>query len=78
MFGRNTRAAISGWQRDEGLAVTGYLAADQVRELRVQTGGEGAIVLSGSPNRHPRESGTQICQGCALETVGPRVRGMTG
>jgi peptidoglycan hydrolase-like protein with peptidoglycan-binding domain len=39
VFGRNTRTAISGWQRDEALAVTGYLTADQVRLIRVQTGG---------------------------------------
>lgn len=39
MFGRNTRAAISGWQRDEALAIAGYLTVDQVRLIRVQTGG---------------------------------------
>ncbi len=37
VFGRNTRAAILGWQRDEG-EVMGYLTADQVRELRVEAG----------------------------------------
>lgn len=39
VFGRNTRAAIAGWQRDEAVEVSGYLTADQVRLLRVQTGG---------------------------------------
>lgn len=38
-FGRNTRAAIAAWQGDEGLAVTGYLSADEVRKIRVETGG---------------------------------------
>lgn len=37
-FGRNTRAALAGWQRDEGLRATGYMTADQLRELRRQTG----------------------------------------
>jgi peptidoglycan hydrolase-like protein with peptidoglycan-binding domain len=38
VFGRNTRAAIAAWQRDEGVTVTGYLTADQVRQIRVDTG----------------------------------------
>lgn len=38
VFGRNTRAAIAAWQRDEGATVTGYLTADQVRQIRVDTG----------------------------------------
>lgn len=37
-FGRNTRRALSAWQRDEGLRATGYITADQLRELRRQTG----------------------------------------
>lgn len=38
-FGPATRRAIGEWQRDEGLAVTGYLTADQVRQIRRDTGG---------------------------------------
>ncbi|WP_225027052.1 peptidoglycan-binding domain-containing protein [Xinfangfangia pollutisoli] len=38
VWGRNTRTAISAWQRDEGQTVTGYLTADQVRQIRVDTG----------------------------------------
>jgi peptidoglycan hydrolase-like protein with peptidoglycan-binding domain len=38
VFGRNTRAALATWQRDEGLRVSGYLTADQLRELRRQRG----------------------------------------
>jgi peptidoglycan hydrolase-like protein with peptidoglycan-binding domain len=38
-FGPGTRRAIAAWQGDEGLAVTGYLTADQVRLIRVETGG---------------------------------------
>ena len=30
--------AIAAWQRDEGLRASGYLTADQIRELRRQTG----------------------------------------
>jgi peptidoglycan hydrolase-like protein with peptidoglycan-binding domain len=37
-FGLNTRRALSAWQRDEGLRATGYMTADQLRELRRQTG----------------------------------------
>lgn len=39
VFGRNTRTALAGWQADEGEKVTGYITADQLRELRRQTGG---------------------------------------
>lgn len=39
VFGRTSRDAIGRWQSDEGLVVTGYLTADQVRLLRVETGG---------------------------------------
>lgn len=38
VFGANSRRAIAAWQRDEGLRATGYLSADQIRELRRQTG----------------------------------------
>jgi peptidoglycan hydrolase-like protein with peptidoglycan-binding domain len=38
-FGPGTRRAIAAWQGDVGLAVTGYLTADQVRLIRVETGG---------------------------------------
>ena len=38
-FGGNTRRAIAAWQGDEGVAITGYLTADQVRSIRVDTGG---------------------------------------
>ena len=38
VFDRNSRNAIAGWQGDEGLAVTGYVTADQVRKIRVETG----------------------------------------
>lgn len=37
-FGANTRRALATWQRDEGLRASGYLTADQVRELRRQAG----------------------------------------
>ena len=36
-FGQNTRRALSAWQRDEGLRASGYITADQLRELRRQT-----------------------------------------
>ncbi|MFN4128771.1 MAG: peptidoglycan-binding domain-containing protein [Paracoccaceae bacterium] len=36
-FGRNTRRALSAWQRDEGVRASGYITADQLRELRRQT-----------------------------------------
>lgn len=38
-FGAATRRAIGEWQADEGEPVTGYLTADQVRLIRVETGG---------------------------------------
>ncbi len=38
-FGAGTRRAIGAWQADEGVEVTGYLTADQVRLIRVETGG---------------------------------------
>ena len=38
VFGANSRRAIAAWQRDEGLRASGYLTADQIRELRRQTG----------------------------------------
>ncbi len=38
-FGAGTRRAIAEWQRDEGETATGYLTADQVRLIRVETGG---------------------------------------
>ena len=38
VIGANTRRALSTWQRDEGLRASGYLTADQVRELRRQAG----------------------------------------
>jgi peptidoglycan hydrolase-like protein with peptidoglycan-binding domain len=38
-FSTTTRRAIGAWQADEGERVTGYLTADQVREIGVQTGG---------------------------------------
>lgn len=39
VFGTNTRNAIGRWQGDHNEAVTGYLTADQVRELRAETRG---------------------------------------
>ena len=39
VFDRATREAIGRWQSDEGLTVTGYLTADQVRTIRFETGG---------------------------------------
>jgi peptidoglycan hydrolase-like protein with peptidoglycan-binding domain len=39
VFGGNTRRALATWQRDEAVRVSGYLTADQLRELRTQTGG---------------------------------------
>ncbi len=38
VFGGNTRRALASWQRDEGLRASGYMTADQLRELRRQTG----------------------------------------
>ncbi|MGL4235680.1 peptidoglycan-binding domain-containing protein [Tabrizicola sp.] len=38
-FGGGTRRAIGEWQADGGEPVTGYLTADQVRLIRVETGG---------------------------------------
>lgn len=38
-FSSATRRAIGAWQADEGERVTGYLTADQVRAIWVQTGG---------------------------------------
>lgn len=38
-FSAATRRAIGAWQADEGERVTGYLTADQVRAIWVQTGG---------------------------------------
>ena len=38
-FGAGTRRAISKWQADEGETATGYFTADQVRLIRVETGG---------------------------------------
>ena len=37
-FTATTRRAIGAWQADEGERVTGYLSADQVRAIWVQTG----------------------------------------
>ena len=39
VYGPATRRAIAEWQADEGEPVTGYLTADQVRLIRVETGG---------------------------------------
>ena len=38
-FGAGTRRAIANWQEDSGLTATGYLTADQVRQIRIDTGG---------------------------------------
>lgn len=38
-FGSATRRALAAWQADEGLRATGYMTADQLRELRRQTAG---------------------------------------
>ncbi|MDR7123333.1 peptidoglycan-binding protein [Pseudotabrizicola sp. 4114] len=38
VFGAGTRRALASWQRDEGLRASGYITADQLRELRRQTG----------------------------------------
>lgn len=38
-FGPGTRRAIKEWQADEGEPATGYLTADQVRLIRLETGG---------------------------------------
>ena len=38
-FGAGTRRAIAEWQADEGETATGYLSADQVRLIRLETGG---------------------------------------
>jgi peptidoglycan hydrolase-like protein with peptidoglycan-binding domain len=38
-FGAGTRRAIIAWQEDGGMEATGYLTADQVRQIRVDTGG---------------------------------------
>jgi len=38
VFGAGTRRALTSWQRDEGLRASGYITADQLRELRRQTG----------------------------------------
>lgn len=37
VFGSNTRRAIAAWQGDEGATITGYMTADQVRQIRVDT-----------------------------------------
>ncbi len=39
VFGTSTRRAIAEWQADVGETATGYLTADQVRLIRVETGG---------------------------------------
>lgn len=39
VLGQNSRNAIAAWQRDEGLRASGYITADQLRELRRQSGG---------------------------------------
>ncbi len=39
VFGPASRRAIAEWQADEGERATGYLTADQVRLIRVETGG---------------------------------------
>jgi peptidoglycan hydrolase-like protein with peptidoglycan-binding domain len=39
VLGQNSRTAIARWQGDEGLKATGYFTADQVRKIRVETGG---------------------------------------
>lgn len=39
VFGANSRRALASWQRDETLRVSGYLTANQLRTLRIQTGG---------------------------------------
>ncbi|MCB5410744.1 peptidoglycan-binding domain-containing protein [Pseudogemmobacter faecipullorum] len=38
VLGTNSRKAIAAWQRDEGQRATGYITADQLREIRVQSG----------------------------------------
>jgi len=39
VFGANTRRALALWQRDEGVRVSGYLTADQLRTIRSESGG---------------------------------------
>jgi len=34
VFGRGTRRALAGWQKDNGIAATGYLDANQLAQLR--------------------------------------------
>lgn len=37
-FGAGTRRAIANWQNDSGLVPTGYLTAEQVRQIRADSG----------------------------------------
>ena len=39
IFDSKTRRAVAEWQADEGETATGYLTADQVRLIRLETGG---------------------------------------
>lgn len=39
IFDSKTRRALAEWQADEGETATGYLTADQVRLIRLETGG---------------------------------------
>ncbi len=37
VFGQNSRRAIAAWQRNSGQRASGYITADQLRELRAQS-----------------------------------------
>lgn len=63
IFGRNSRSAISGWQRANGQEVTGYLTAPQVDRIATQAAGMSTTVTPaptpapGMP-AHPVPAGT--------------------
>lgn len=51
VFGQRSRSAIRGWQQRNGLDVTGYLTAEQIRILRQQTPSVTAGASNGADDR---------------------------
>lgn len=60
VFGPNTRVAISNWQTEQGLAVSGYLNETQLAELRTQSETEYQAFLQTQPKPKPNRKAKRV------------------